>query len=320
MSRFLDYGIFAPGDKSTAQRRSSIPNSSAGKASSGKWAQVGSKWVKVGPDGKPLDFSSSANSSCSSVTQEKNISRPRTAAPVAISSGGDQIISGIIDPSAQTGEPNNDAAGKYHARGVGRLGDNIYEKPEESWDTPPTTASECNDEQNGSSYSGTSPNPTAPEGMRKDSLRSTGANAAGDRNPYDEHETWGVGSLVRESSSEMLTVKMANEDEKDNNTSPNVSASRSTPVLTPGLSRACSTDETTHKFFGDDTCGEARGEQTGSASGAFLSGPMSNAACVGERARSEGRGRKSRRKAEKAPVETRDVACQWDGSEWQNLK
>lgn len=318
MSRFLDYGIFVPGDKGTAQTRSSIPNSSAGNRSSGRWAQVGSKWIKVGPDGKPLDSSSSATS-CSSVTQEGNISRPRTAAPVAISSGGDQIISGFIDPSAETGKPNNDAAGKCHARDVRRLGDNVYEKPEVSWDTPPTTASECNDEQNGSNCSGTSPNPTVPGEMAKDSLCSTGTNAAGDRNPYDEHETWGTGSLVRESSSEMLTVKVVSEGEKDNNTSPNVSASRSTPVLTPGLSRAYSKDEITHKFFGDDACGEARGERAVSASDAFVSGPMSNAACVGERARSEGRGRKGRRKAEKTPVEMRDVACQWDGSEWQNL-
>lgn len=315
MSRFLDYGIFVPGDKSAAQTRPSIPNSSAGKTTSGRWAQVGSKWVKVGPDGKPLD------SSCSSVTQEGNTSRPGTAAPVAISSGGDQMISALIDPSAQTSEPTNDVAGKCHARGVGRLGDNVYEKPEESWETPPTTASECNDEQNSSSYSGTSPNPTASGGMGKDSLGSTGTNAVRGRDPYDEHETWGIGSLSGEISSEMLSVKVVSEGEKDNNTSPNVSASRSTPVLTPGLSRTYSKDEITHKFFGDDASGEqASDHRVSSASDASVGGPMSNAACVGERARSEGRGRKSRRKAEKAPVETRDVACQWDGSEWQNLK
>lgn len=123
------------------------------------------------------------------------------------------------------------------------------------------------------------------------------------------------------------------------------SASRPRAMLTPGLSRSYSTDEVVGKFFGEDASAAAS-DMTAAAGGGDGSGSGdgfgAGAACVGERAPSGGMGEaKGGKKAakharsgsgssntanspvaarpgkeeESEPVETRDVACQWDGSE-----
>ncbi|CAM9798380.1 unnamed protein product, partial [Laminaria digitata] len=63
MSRFLEYGVFVP-DKAKGQSSSSSSTSqttgpaaaaaAAAAAASFQWAQVGAKWIKIGPDGRPL--------------------------------------------------------------------------------------------------------------------------------------------------------------------------------------------------------------------------------------------------------------------------
>ncbi|CAM9472632.1 unnamed protein product, partial [Ectocarpus sp. 12 AP-2014] len=120
------------------------------------------------------------------------------------------------------------------------------------------------------------------------------------------------------------------------------SASRPRAMLTPGLSRSYSTDEVVGKFFGEDASAAAS-DMTATPGGGSGSGEGvgAGAACVGERAPSgdkgEAKGGKKAKHArsgsgssntanspvaaragkegESEPVETRDVACQWDGSE-----
>ncbi|CAM9372906.1 unnamed protein product [Pylaiella littoralis] len=120
-------------------------------------------------------------------------------------------------------------------------------------------------------------------------------------------------------------------------------------MLTPGLSRSYSTDEIVGKFFGGDPgaisaagvmtpkgAAERSSNDNGAAiafvsSGEFHADFGAEAACVGERAAAPnadgagkggkgGSGKKSRKSTSPVaepvkPVETRDVACQWDGSE-----
>lgn len=129
-----------------------------------------------------------------------------------------------------------------------------------------------------------------------------------------------------------------------------VAAARQRAMLTPGLSKSYSTDEIVGKFFGEDAAaaaaagaGGAGGDGGGKAgSGDREGGELdfgASAACVGERAAAPGssgkKGKHSRtgsgssntanspvnrtsgeKEEDSEPVETRDVACQWDGSEF----
>ena len=288
--------------------------------------------MKVGPDGEPLNVSSSApHSPAPSGAPKGNISRSTPTVPVAFTRAADGVTSssvGLIDPLTQTGGVEKDPADKRYGYHVEGLAAAVYENTAGLWETPPTTSSDCNDEHH-SVDSGTSPNGPPPGVVEKENRsRRRGPHASDVRETNRMRETWAHGSVSGGGSGEELILDVDGEGERV----PDDTTPGSTRMSTPGISRKYSKDQVVHKFFGEEANAgggreSAGNDAPGTANGALECSPMSNSACVGERARVGGEGR-SRRKGnsgnspssssnngEKAAVEMRDVACQWDGSE-----
>ena len=175
---------------------------------------------------------------------------------------------------------------------------------------------------------------------------SGGGNGNGEGEEEDETAGGGSGSGNGSSNSGGLTVAVdGGAAGAAGAGSKNAADARPTTMLTPGLSRSYSTDEIVGKFFGEDPGAAPRGGpgsgssapgSRGSGAGGFeAAGVDGGAACVGERA-VPGAGKEGKKKLKRTgsgssntanspvnradqeeaePVETRDVACQWDGSE-----
>lgn len=356
MSRFLEYGVFVPDSKSSKDPNSNRRASST-TGTTWQWAQVGAKWVKVGPDGQPLvpTPSASLSQTTTAVTGGGN---------VPVENGSRSSVQQQGDPFSRTmgstaGSASAVAAAEEVATAEGSSKKSSVEGSSSdattalpssgscatagSWETPPTTndsyeetdgcSPRCRAGRGGlvrrGSSSGCSPRGLDPEEEEREKAERGGGTSSGghtfdiagggrrggggggsredDGNSAGDAESGstGGGGSLRSVSREMFTP---------------------TP---PGTSRSyeCGTG----KFFGEEIDG--RGGTGDGGAGARVGGGSvfesgSSVACVGERASAKGKPRRSGSGASPhtllepaAAVETRDVACQWDGSEcfWGNI-
>lgn len=295
MSRFLEYGVFVP-----PEQDKNVQAEAASKASF-QWVKIGSKWIKVGADGKPLDgpkpLQTEANSS-----RGLDSSQEHSVPSGSVGFDRKGVGAGLADETAVA------SGGSSATLGV--------------LETPPPTSDSCDE---GSESPGARPAGAArrrstgqDRARSRRSLRAEDTAENGQDNVDGEGEGGhggNVGGGSRRSS--------AGDSERSSVSSGRKSG---TSMLTPGLSRTYSREDVVDKFFGgqEDPAGleaAARGVRVVSGS------RDDSAACVGERAtgrRSKGLDRQgsgssnpasSPRKQEKAAADTRDVACQWDGSE-----
>lgn len=333
---YLQYGVFVPRARVETPRKKEPGANSAPFT----WGQLNGRWTKIGADGKPLGVPKplSPPSSSTNTTLSTSTSRELDALDRGSSSGnsarnygssvdnlptGDKILYPGKDGGVQGGRspaPVTDARGAGGSRNE-RAGGVRADQDEEE-DAATSTAAEGAGSLRPSNTWETSP-PTSSEGDNET-----------EENDDKQEE--------QEDTEEHSSLHLLSDDDLYGDGAP-VSA---TQMLTPGVSRTYSIDKIGGKFFGEDIGTETNGSISGrsalegekEAGGGYGGIDTGDAACVGERAVENGEGRRgsvgqrgkhkrmnsgssnaanSPRKddGEKVVVETRDVACQWDGSE-----
>lgn len=301
------------------EKQSAAPNISGGVAF--QWAKVGAKWVKVGADGQPFVPTPTAASSRPPPypLDDDEHGEVERVTEDPLSRITDSSSSSKRDDQSSNCRVGTDAEAGGFTDGTG-LPSSGSCATAGSWDreTPPPTS----DEETGTHRL---PNNDGLQ-ARFGGAGGGGESSSASRGP--EEDGAGGGRSVAGGSGGRSTGGLtvdANGDEKSAGVGgEQISRNPSREsMLTPGVSRTYSKDDVVGKFFGEDALARG-GEPYGSGS---------SAACVGERApprggdvRAAGRKGKPRRtgsgvssphrSSEPAKVvETRDVSCQWDGSE-----
>lgn len=336
MSRFLEYGVFVP----SGEKAKDTVASSAAAQPAFKWAKVGAKWCKVGADGQPIDVSppTAAPSSPSSSTSRGLSGESSSSSSGAGGAGGDDAAS---DDNAEIqdgmGGPRSNGGGGSlfgaNGNGVGGAGRRSMDNDDagDGDDNSSVDDGSARDAQqrprSRSKSSSVAPSSEADTLPRQDGLPpgGPGGGLEGVRGGRVEGE--GGEDTRSEISGSARTGSRPNSEQL---------------MLTPGMTRAYNKEGAVDNFFGEgDHCRGRSGERDELGAedrGAFCS--SSDVACVGERAVEGGAaggsdGGEERHKrtgsgssntanspvpkkdgSEKLLVETRDVACQWDGSEY----
>lgn len=352
MSRFLEYGVFVP-DPSKEKSSSSSP------PATGQWARVGGKWCKVGPDGQPLvpptpkSFSQTVPAGGGGGGREgveAQGGEGAAADPFSRTEGaGGEAWEQRRKQQKEDGLPMMTNGDIY-----GHDGDDGADDDDDSSPTIPRTRSSSS----AAGSAAPRPPASAAAGSRGRGVygsNNSGASSnddddAGGRGGGSANNSGGLTVDASSSSNGGGSTGTGAELDADG------AAARQKAMLTPGLSRSYSTDEIVGKFFGGgDTAaaaaaasaaggggGSGKAGSVGRGSGEFESGFGANSACVGERAAAPGAGgvnsggkhgrtgsgssntanspvNKTSGAEDSEPVETRDVACQWDGSECFSL-
>lgn len=315
MSRFLAYGVFVPstledGVKGTGDSPANMTL---------RWKQVGSKWVKVGPDGQVVDPPKSLPAKEESTTPTLDIDSSK---PFRVVEGNEDTGDYGLSKGPRDDAKLGSSRASYFANSTAG-----------SWETPPPTSDSCNDDGTPCSSAGS----TQLGSRGKWSSSVTGSGGDEDARSSGEGTEGAEGDAQH--SSELL--------ENDANGAGRSWPSRQTanrPELTARITSGThgkgdgeknpfgEDDDALATSLGDLRC-EARDANAGPSGTAG-----GDVKCVGERAplrrsaahgdgkRSKARIKRSasgsnvggsprKSKPEKRVVETRDVACQWDGSE-----
>lgn len=321
MSRFLAYGVFIP---SSLDEKVNTAGCSPEGQTTLKWAKVGSRWVKIGPDGKPVD-------------PPKPPPPVEPAAPQKPddTSGASYVVGGGYDTGPDDAPCGDSRAQTKFNPGISS---SLANSTADSWETPPPTSDSCGDAGTPSSSSG------SVQQMNQEKWCSSLASSGADEGPNCAQE-----SPKRAAQGDLGANRETAADGGNERLLPTPAQFLERRASNVACQAGTHSAEDTAENHSEDGDGVAR-RDTGKSNivlerGGGPSGPESDVKCVGERAPTKGSAARStgslsgaakrkskfkrsasgssnsansprKGKAEKRVVETRDVACQWDGSEY----
>lgn len=294
-TRFLEYGVFVPKDSLAIENKTNDADKQTF-----SWGRVGGKWVKIGADGKPM-----APPKPPPPPLDSTISRDLES-----TSGRDYFPSKDYDSYRK---PTTDGTAKGRATAGRSTGS--FTTMQGSWETPPLTSIDSREYNEGEADEN---GEDGGDGMTP-SARTAG---------YGSNRSLSSGSAAdRDSNSGSIhSIRLDG-----------AGGTSTSTTKKSGFSDLYNSEDAAAKTIGEDVAGAGGVASSGSGAGGGSGAAGDDAACVGERAAAGGgSGKKSKHKrngsgssntansprkdgSEKVAVETRDVACQWDGSECRLL-